>query len=108
MTDDDNRLAEIKARAGKTSPGPWTGTYPDGGHSEITNAEGLPLADVWLFEHDQDDADFIANAREDIPWLIERLESLTAAGNDLRRMICSHDYLIVEAWERWEELTGTP
>jgi hypothetical protein len=74
-----DRLTEIRARAEAATPGPWeavdtreerdyhgfgcgwTVRYPDyGGHYGFTDS----------------DADFIAAAREDVPYLLERVEAL--------------------------------
>jgi chromosome segregation ATPase len=78
------RLAEIKARAEKATPGPWTATYEesdqwtsitgaglfDGGHwmvcPEVATTEGEP----------GEDSDFIAHAREDVPDLMAEVERL--------------------------------
>lgn len=59
---DEERLAEIEARADKAPPPPW----------------GMKIHD-----DDPEDADvlaalFVSHARDDVPWLIDRVRALTA------------------------------
>src|SRR5260221_1824112 len=90
MSKDDNnkRLEEIQARLNSSSAGPWTvhnDGYPDEPaetfHVVIENAHhpnpeiagcDLVLADIFAMNA-KADAEFIAAARTDIPWLIEKL-----------------------------------
>lgn len=82
---DDNltqKLEEIRLREQKATPGEWefAGDCCDDEqedpfiyvqHPEVRNAVSV------LFEADwgtTEDADFIAHARQDIPWLLERVE----------------------------------
>jgi len=81
VNDDESRLSEIKTRLEKTTPGGWHHSDahgscvvtenrtvmicdldPEGGYRTYTKWSGR-----WS------DADFIAHARQDIPWLIEQL-----------------------------------
>jgi len=89
MTDAD-RIAEIEARTGKATPGPW---HYDGMHWEITCPQAGAGESYWLIVSearqtpDQDypedqfghafDAnfDFIAHAREDVPLLLSALKA---------------------------------
>ena len=57
MTDQTERLAEIRARVEAATPGPWT-----------TKTLHTTLAD----------ATFIAASRQDIPYLLDLVDSLTA------------------------------
>lgn len=65
------RLEEIKDREKRATEGPWTAT-PDGfvldEHNDIVAR--APVADG----HDPADSEFMAGARQDIPWLVEQLE----------------------------------
>ena len=66
-----DRLNEIEARANAATEGPWfvsdDAVWVDRGEG---NADGItgPLA-PWCFG----EADFIAHARADVPWLIEQV-----------------------------------
>lgn len=84
-----DRLAEIKARAEKATPGPWEDgppawyrgrTNPEHGKRPITaGAEGT-LANVY----GAGNAAFVAHAREDIPYLLARIAALEAERDDLK------------------------
>lgn len=80
------RLAEIRKRADAASPGPWTWIL-DGSISEIWDADDCVVADTDGHRSPDDDADFIAHAREDIPALLDEVERLTRA---------------IESWKREE------
>ena len=91
-----SRLDEIKARAEAATEGPWVecSEYPADGLVSAPLAERYRREDEgqgWSSVYDQwqiirtdsgyyppNDADmaFIAHSREDIPWLIERVEQL--------------------------------
>lgn len=86
MTDEE-RLAEIEARAAKATAGPWAVD----GSSAADIALGVTYGDdteTWVQSstghiddeggHTVDDAQFIAHARTDVPWLVERVRALTA------------------------------
>lgn len=86
------RLKEIKARYAHTNPGPWI--IEKGGYS----GQNWMIADFGLCERDgkdynvivttdavnasrlcgdaEDDAEFVAHARQDVPWLVAQLERL--------------------------------
>lgn len=91
----DERLAEIKARESKATPGPWTA-------SRFGWVDHVPHASMNRTAFDRvEDADFIAHAREDIPYLLAELErsqretaALRAAANQaidgLADLVCVH------------------
>ncbi|MGH3862308.1 hypothetical protein [Actinokineospora sp.] len=88
-----DRLAAITARAAAATPGPWRSSHPtawrdDAGHAHHFVATARPTEDGFdivaltgradldpIGEHARTrlDAAFIAAAREDVPWLVERL-----------------------------------
>ena len=87
---DTDRIAEIKARCEAATRGPWEWNPENfkGGWSGITGKDGV---DVLFPNHCNDgddgyawfedipnnkDADFIANAREDIPFLLGQIDRL--------------------------------
>lgn len=74
-----NRLSEIKARCDVATPGPWEFSesaaemWTSTGRSIIESTEGYGLAIK------RADADFIAHAREDIPYLLAEIKRLERA-----------------------------
>jgi hypothetical protein len=80
---DEKQLNEIKARAEAATPGPWD-WYGDVGRLENSQRVDVISADcdynrgAWSICSDTDAA-FIANARQDVPALIEEIELLRAA-----------------------------
>ena len=93
----DKRLDEIRAREAKATPGPWRRCMS---LSVVTN-QSHPLCEVSspdqrLFEKEPgevvagEDADFIAHARQDIPWLRTQLE-LALKVVDAARGLNNHD-----------------
>lgn len=66
------RADEIRTRAEKATPGPWKITWPS---EEVEDADGrLVAADA---RQNSDNTEFIAHAREDIPWLLAERDRLT-------------------------------
>lgn len=83
------RLAEIKARCAKASTAPWiweTGPYSGSNWLIGSSVDGLDYHITTDHVHASElngdaktDAEFIANARQDIPWLIAMIERLLFA-----------------------------
>ncbi len=68
------RIAEIKAREAKATPGPYHVNF-----KEIRSADGVPIAypaDHYLVEDAKANALFIAHARQDVPDLLAEVERL--------------------------------
>jgi len=107
------RLEDIEQRAVAATPGPWhRHTF---GHAstisqtlavgkalkDTSDTAGFPMTDLtWLHDDNEtsigltgngpaqvENADFIANARSDIPWLVERVRKLEAALRDAIQVI---------------------
>lgn len=85
MTDDRAaRLAAIRERVAKATPGPWDhgGSTVDGGEwvwERSGHATGDPDApDTRVCDAGSRDAAFIAHAREDVPWLLGELDDVVA------------------------------
>ncbi|KOU50535.1 hypothetical protein ADK55_18475 [Streptomyces sp. WM4235] len=83
--DADTRLAEIAAREQAASQGPWT---VESDHPSLTRwvvSEGGTLSANlgYLGNNNQDDARFIAAARDDIPWLLNVIKQLKAENQQL-------------------------
>ena len=76
-----NRLDEIEARANAATEGPWrkfqtaqtATTYVVGPRGFL--AGGLIIGETY----ERDNAEFIAHARTDVPWLIEQVRKRDAA-----------------------------
>ena len=67
-----NRLDEIEARANAATVGPWMGImYPDGFLGRVIGGNGFGVAEDFP---DDADAEFIAHARTDVPWLLEQVK----------------------------------
>ncbi|MBY6273548.1 MAG: hypothetical protein CW346_15230 [Bacillaceae bacterium] len=108
MTDVEQRLREIEERVSKATPGPWEaygvgGIHMDGtsdGYSVMT-AAGKRLHSPYMT---QADADFIAHAREDVPWLLsllrEREEQARQLGVQMERYLDALVEIRDYAWDR--------
>ena len=93
MTQEDSvrRLAEIRERADKATPGPWEYEHEDYVSSVYlgsANAGSYPVQrapihrDTDITDRQADEArstvEFIAHSREDVPYLLSVIDSLTA------------------------------
>ena len=71
-----SRLDEIKARAEAATKGPWSSDWSEGEvpvfYGQTTKISGTFSVEANTIE----DAAFIAAAREDVPWLVDQVESL--------------------------------
>ena len=84
MSDNEKRLAEIKARTSAATPGPWTsgkfGLVKGGPVQQFARGSGQQQlvavsSQDWMRDGEvQANTDFIAHAREDVPFLLEQLE----------------------------------
>ena len=75
------RIKEIRERAEKATVGPWVtvscshgGRILTRGDTNVGRKERHPQTYIQIVP--REDAHFIAHAREDIPWLLERVEEL--------------------------------
>ena len=73
------RIGEIEARAAKATPGPWQadGQFVRPSHGSPQYAECGHLEKSWN-EETFANAQFVAHAREDVPWLCETVRQLVA------------------------------
>jgi hypothetical protein len=74
MTD---RKAEIRERDEKATPGPWKLFHFLQGVYEVCKADNYACGGVCV-SHIKADADFIAHARSDIPWLLSLVDEFEA------------------------------
>lgn len=94
-----DRLDEIRARADAATPGPWgVWTSMDNTRDILSEAEhpAVPLAGLYGrdgSEHptagEDADADFIAHARSDIPYLLDRLATSEQEAARLRERLAA-------------------
>ena len=74
-----SRIDEIKARAEAATKGPWSFDWSEGEvpvfYGQTTKISGTFSVEANTIE----DAEFIAAAREDVPWLIECIGELNGA-----------------------------
>ncbi|MGR7976555.1 hypothetical protein [Bacillus velezensis] len=69
------KLEEIRQRADAATEGPWRiGKQSPNGLNNIGTIGGLLTAQTT----DEDDAKYIAHARQDIPWLISEIDRLNS------------------------------
>lgn len=96
MASDDlrARLAEIRAREEAATPGPWRveNNQQDLNRWVSSDDQTLDINFGYLGNSTQNDARFVAHAREDVPWLLAELDRLTA---ELARhaacALCGHE-----------------
>ena len=97
---DEQRIAEIEARAEKATPGPWVTDIRDGVLYGITEC-GI-TTDGGYYGPTPSDGEFIAQSRQDIPDLI-------AAWREQRQRIAELEPVVEaarafsERWEDWEK-----
>lgn len=91
MTDITERLAEIEARVAAADDGPWRvrGPQVDPSWKWAAGVESASLdpgeVDTTIAEVvDAPDAEFIAHARTDVPWLVEQVRELQAENERLQ------------------------
>ena len=93
-----NRLNEIEARANAATPGPWEAgcndrhvLYVATENEEFCAEYGPELYDSQGFFSD-DDTEFIAHARTDVPWLLEQVDRRDKA---LEKVLRLHPRVVV-------------
>ena len=72
----DKELAEIRKRAEAATPGPWKAFIEDRGFQSGSSFIQTQGEDIELIGATEEDYDFIANARQDIPKLLDEIERL--------------------------------
>lgn len=99
MTDDE-RVAEIMAREAKATPGPWN---RDKEWSRVDN-KYMQIVELRSGGIDgESNADFIAHARSDIPYLLSRLQQARAVISAARKTR-RNEMNSVEHHDGWWEL----
>ena len=107
----ETRIAEIRERVEAATPGAWRWSVPD---SEVTSfsvgriiwgacdEDGEGSIGQWIADvsdADTQNAAFIAHAREDVPWLLDRLDEARRERDEARRAleVAEHDLRYVIA-----------
>lgn len=103
--DTDSRLADIRIREAQATPGPWgteydgNGTYYVHARLRTTPREGMTSDGVVAELHGEHadgqtyhNARFTAHAREDVPFLLDRVAELEAQVKRVRDWATSHEY----------------
>jgi len=72
------QIEEIRKRAEAATPGPWFREYGDVKTNGVTDRKYDEAETIAEMYHDDDDAEFIAKARQDIPALLAHIERLDA------------------------------
>jgi hypothetical protein len=98
------RLQEIKSRAEAATPPRWTI-----GATSIKGESLLMMGDIRGFsdrsiQMETENVDFIANAREDVPWLLEVVEKLDKILREVRQWDMMSEYPGVDG--QMHETTG--
>ncbi len=98
----NSRIAEIEARCAAATLGPWDWS---GGHTEDPRVGfavhghvswdqfGMPDGSYKMV-----DADFIAHARDDVPWLIARVRALEAGLQTIDNLINAPQWDSARRW----------
>jgi hypothetical protein len=73
---DETRLAAIAARAGAASSGPWIPMLEGRDHSSGSSCIRTSIGGIDLDGASDADIEFIAHARQDVPYLVSELRRL--------------------------------
>lgn len=79
----DSKLKEIEARCDKATAGPWRSFIEGRDHTSGSSFIRTNGEDIELTGATDDDQDFIANARQDIPLLISEVYRLKKIISDM-------------------------
>lgn len=89
-----DRLAEIQARADKATDGPWSRFETVMADTFVVGPRGFIREDIVSGPtYERENAEFIAHARADVPWLVEQVSKRDAA---LRAVLDLHRPVEVE------------
>jgi hypothetical protein len=129
MTNTPTRLAQIRARADAATPGPWKDSGTNRGKLIVSESDPWPVLELYGPDSEHRvvarfrDLEFMADARTDIPWLLERVEALererdeylaavlsianagwvTCEAEDTVRRFQSRALIAIEEVESWSE-----
>jgi hypothetical protein len=105
----NEELAAIRERAEKATPGPWFKESDEYGNINVYFAWDAPNGGNEVVERidSEDDADFIANARTDIPKLLAHIEALEVENERMKDALIRIDELVDEFFNV-ENIDGKP
>lgn len=112
---DSDRIAEIRSRADAATAGPWHGPHdPDidlcARFGDYGWTAGSPDGNGPEYDVDSEqgkaDAEFIAHAREDVPFLLDQLEQARTEAADARNVAWNLHESIGDIVESNEQLEG--
>lgn len=75
---DERRINEITARINAASPGPWKAMLEGRDHMSGSSCITMPTGGIDIDGASDADIEFIANAREDVPYLVSEIKRLAA------------------------------
>lgn len=81
---DDTKLEQMIERCNRATDGPWISFIEGRDHTCGSNFIKTAGNDIELIGATRDDQDFIANARQDMPWLINEVCRLRKLVDELR------------------------
>jgi len=82
---DAQRISEIEARLNAAAPGPWRAMIEGRDHSSGSSCIVTATNGIDLDGASDADIDFMANARQDVPYLISELHRLVELVSSFRR-----------------------
>jgi len=82
---DDRRISEIEARLEAAAPSPWKAMIEGRDHSSGSSCIVTATNGIDLDGASDADIDFMANARQDVPYLISELRRLVELVNSSSR-----------------------
>jgi hypothetical protein len=88
MSEEQVRADQIRARERAATDGPWVMTHPDSAYTSLIDPDHLPVA-MSDGQMTNEDAAFIAAARSDVPWLLDRLAAESERANRLQTCDCA-------------------
>jgi hypothetical protein len=115
MSEPATRLAAMRQRAEAATPGPWRATglpYDDIHDPCIETADGdyvaqtvYDMQSASLNHHVDEDTEFIAHAREDVPYLLAVVDALLAVAKHADQHMGSAAFDAMDAkfpdWRAW-------
>lgn len=104
---DIKRIKEIKERAEKATPGKWRVEkyyHDEHGYEEFIKWAAVVVKNYTITRNDwsnpaMTDLEFIANARQDIPYLLEKIDELQEQNETLAYTVNMLSPLMMESYE---------
>lgn len=86
---DNQRIQEIKERCKKATPGPWEVHWYNGCGvvNRVSNEKVEPLCECSSIHAEDSNREFIANSREDIPFLLKKISKLESLNEKYKKAL---------------------